>query len=54
MLLNMLFAAATDVGLVRFSDDEGIIGNLIHLEEGGVYENEEPLACARRAVLGML
>lgn len=54
LLFNVFFAAVIHVVLVRFSEDEDIMRDLVHLEEGVVTGQEVPLACARRAVWGML
>ena len=50
----MLFAAATHVILVRFSEDEDIMRELVHFEEDVVFRKEVSLACVRRAVWGMM
>ena len=50
LLFNVFFAAAIHVVLVRFSKDESIVRDLVHLEEGSVVGKEEPLACVQRAV----
>ena len=54
LLFNMFFEAALHVILVRFSKDEGIVENLVHLDDDGAGTVGEPLACVRRAVGGML
>ena len=56
LLFNVLFAAALHVLLVRFSQDEAIVRDLVQLSDAGVVrtEKQEPLACVRRAVWGML
>ncbi|MEP5351923.1 MAG: reverse transcriptase domain-containing protein, partial [Luteolibacter sp.] len=56
LLFNVFFAAALHVVLVRFSHDEAIVGDLVQLSDAGVAgtEEQEPLACVRRAVWGML
>ena len=53
LLFNMLFAAAIRVDLVRFSDDESMSYDLVHLEKDGVDGNEEPTMCIRREVWGV-
>lgn len=40
--------------LARVSEDEGIVRNLMHLEQDGVGGNKEPFACVRRGVCGRL
>ena len=52
----MFFAAVTHVVLVlvSFNEDEGIVQNLVDLDEDGAGRVKEPLACLRRAVWGML
>ena len=42
--------------LIRFSEDPGILRDLVHLEEdlGGDGVREDPLARVRRAIWGML
>ena len=56
LLFNVLFAAGLHVVLVRFSRDDAIVRDLVQLGDAGVVrtEKQEPLACARRAVWGML
>lgn len=66
LLFNEFFAAAIHVVLVRFSEDEDIVRDLVHLEVDGLVRRgvgaigmrmkgpEVPLACVRRAVWGML
>ena len=54
LLFSVLFAAALHVVLVRFSEGEGIVQNLVHLDNDGAGRVKEPLACVRRAVWGML
>ena len=48
-----VLAAALHVVLVRFSEDEGIVQNLVRLDDDGACRDEEP-ACVRRAVWGIL
>ena len=54
LLVSMFFAAALNVVVVRFNEDEGIVQNLVHLDDDGAGRVEEPLACVRRALCGML
>ena len=56
LLFNVLFAAAIHAVLVRFSEDQDILRDLVHLEEdlGEDGVKVEPLACVRRSVWGML
>ena len=37
LLFNVCFAAVLHIGLLRFSEDEGIMANLVHLGDDGVY-----------------
>ena len=53
LLFNIFFAAATDVVLVRFSEDDTILKDLVYLEEEAGVGAETPLERARRAVWGM-
>ena len=55
-LFNVFFAAALQAVLVRFSKDEAIVRDLVQLNDAGKVgaEEQEPLACMRRAVWGML
>ena len=53
LLLNIFFAAATEVVLVRFGEDDTILKDLVYLEEEAGVGAETPLECARRAVWGM-
>ena len=55
-LLFNVSAAALHVVLVCFSKDETIVRDLVRLNDAGVVATEEqdPLACLRRAVWGML
>ena len=52
LLLNVLFAAALHIVLVRFRKDQAIARNIVLLNEAGVVANKEQgsLACVRRAV----
>ena len=50
----MFFAAALRFVRVRFSEGEGIVENLDHLNGNGTGRAEERLACVRRAVGGVL
>ena len=36
LLFNVFFAAVLHIALVRLSEDEGIMANLVHLEKYGV------------------
>ena len=54
LLFNIFFVAATEVVLVRFSEDDTILKNLVYLEEEAVVGAGTPLERARRAVWGML
>ena len=54
LLFNIFFAAAIEVILVRFSEDDTILKDLVHLEEEAGAGAGTPLARARRAVWGML
>ena len=53
LLFDIFFAAATEVVLVRFSEDDTILKDLVYLEEGAGVGAETPLEHARRAVWGM-
>ena len=54
LLFNIFFAAATEVVLVRFSEDNKILKDLVYLEEEAGVGAGTPLERARRAVWGML
>ena len=54
LLFNKFFAAAIEVVLVRFSEDDTILRDLVYLEEEAGVGAGTPLECARRAVWGML
>ena len=54
LLLNTFFAAAIEVVLVRFSEDDTILKDLVYLEEEAWVGAGTPLERARRAVWGML
>ena len=54
LLFNIFFAAATEVVLVRFSEDDTILKDLVYLEEEAGVGGGAPLERARRAVWGML
>ena len=54
LLFNIFFAAAIEVILVRFSEDDTILKNLVYLEEEAGVGGGAPLEFARRAVWGML
>ena len=47
LLVNVFFAAAIHVVLVRFSEDEDIQRDSVHLEDDVVLGKEKTLACAR-------
>ena len=53
-MFNVFFAAAKHAVLVRFSEDEYNVRDLVHLEEDVVVGKNVPLASVRRAVWGML
>ena len=53
LLFNIFFAAAIEVVLVRFSEDDTILKNLVYLKEEAGVGAETPLERARRAVWGM-
>ena len=54
LLFNIFFAAATEVVLVRFSEDDTILKDLVYLEEEAGAGAGTPLERARRVVWGML
>ena len=54
LLFNVFFAAVLHIVLLRFSEDEGIMANLVHPEEDGVDGEAEPMDRIRKAVWGML
>ena len=58
LLFNIFFAAVTHAVVVRFSVDPDIVRDLVHLEkdleENAAGVSSDPLACAQRAVWGML
>ena len=54
LLFNIFFAAATEVVLVRFSEDDTILKDLVYLEEEAGVGAGTPLERARRTVWGML
>ena len=54
LLFNIFFAAATEVVLVHFSEDDTILKDLVYLEEEAGVGAGTPLERARRAVWGML
>ena len=54
LLFNIFLAAATEVVLVRFSEDDTILKDLVYLEEEAGMGAGTPLERARRAVWGML
>ena len=53
LLFNIFFAAAIEIVLVRFSEDDTILKDLVYLEEGAGVGAETPLERARRAVWEM-
>ena len=55
LLFNVLFATAIHAVLIRFSEDPGILKDLLHLEEdlGGKGVQVDPLACVRGSIWGM-
>ena len=53
LLFNIFFAAATEVVLVRFSEDDTILKDLVYLEEEAGVGAGTPLERARWAVWGM-
>ena len=48
LMLSVLFADATHVVLVRFSEDEDIVRDLVHLEEDAVVGKEGGHVVRRR------
>ena len=54
LLFNIFFAAATEVVLVRFSEDDRILKDLVYLKEEARVGAGIPSERARRAVWGML
>ena len=54
LLFNIFFAAATEVVLVRFREDDTILKDLVYLEEEAGVGAGTPFERARRAVWGML
>ena len=54
LLFNIIFAAAIEVVLVRFSEDDTILKDLVYLEEEAGVGAGTPLERVRRAVWGML
>ena len=54
LLFNVFFAAAIEVVLVRFSEDDTILKDLVYLEEEAGVGAGTPLERAQRAVWGML
>ena len=54
LLFNIIFAAAIEVVLVRFIEDDIILKNLVYLEEEAGVGAGTPLERARRAIWGML
>ena len=54
LLFNIFFAVAIEVVLVRFSEDDTILKDLVYLEEEAGVGAGTPLERVRRAVWGML
>ena len=54
LLFNIFFAAAIEVVLVRFSEEDTILKDLVYFEEEAGVGAGIPLEHARRAVWGML
>ena len=55
LLFNLFFAAILFVALEKFSKDEGILADLIHLQEQpSKVGPETALECVRRTIWGML
>ena len=54
LLFNIFFAAAIGVVLVRFSEDDTILEDLVYLEEEAGVGAGTPLERTRRVVWGML
>ena len=54
LLFNIFFAATIEVVLVRFSEDDMILKDLVYLEEEAGVGALTPLERARRAVWGIL
>ena len=54
LLFKIFFATATEVVLVRFSEDDTILKDLVYLEDEAGVGAGTPLKRARRAVWGML
>ena len=54
LLLNIFFAAATEVVLVRFSEDDTILKDLVYLEEERGVGARTPLERVRRVLWGKL
>ena len=55
LLFNVFFSAILFVALERFSNDAGILADLIHLQEqSSKVGPETALKCVRRAIWGML
>ena len=50
LLFNIFFAAATEVVLVRFSEDDTILNDLVYLEEEAGVRAGTPLESERRVV----
>ena len=54
LLFNIFFEAVIEVVLVRFSEDDTILKDLVYLEEEAGVGAGTPLERARRAVWGVL
>ena len=55
LLFNVFFAATLRIVLERFSEDAGILADLVHLyEQPSKVGAETALECVRRAIWGML
>ena len=54
LLFNIFFAAAIEIVLVRFSEDDTILKDLVYFEEEAGVRAGTPLERARRAVWGVL
>ena len=54
LLCSSFVAAALHVVFVRLSEDEGIVRDLVNLDDDRAGRDKERLACVRKAVWGML
>lgn len=52
LLFNVLFTAVLYLILVRFSEDGGVMANLVHLEEYGAEGKKKPVDRARKMAWG--